>query len=222
MSVKQGGTFGFARDVNSVPVLAAEFAACAAEFAIVFAGTEEVVFPSVILGLKGNENAMVAEDGTWKGRYVPAFLRRYPFVFAGAQDGESFALCIDEEFDGVNREGKGERLFDADGNRTRYLEDVLRFTSDYQSQFNRTEAFCKMLKELELLEPAQAQVTLPGGQRTQMGGFQTASREKLRALPDETLVDLVRKDELELCYLHLHSLSNLTPLSQMLQQEAAA
>lgn len=214
VSVKAGGTYGFAREVNSVPVLMAEFAACATEYAIVFAGNDEVVFPSVILGMRGSENAMVNEDGAWKGRYVPAFLRRYPFVFASAEDGQSFALCIDEEFEGVNREGKGERLFDSEGNRTRYLEDVLKFTSEYQGQFNRTEAFCKTLKELELLEPAQAQFTLPDGERAQMGGFKTVNREKLRGLPADTLADMMGRDELEMCFLQLQSLNNLSPFAQ--------
>lgn len=222
VSVRQGSSYGFAREVNSVPVLAAEFGRCAMEYAIVFAGTDEVVFPSVILGLGGNRNAMVDAEGGWTGRYVPAFLRRYPFVFAAADDGSRFALCIDEEFEGVNRDGVGERLFDADGNRTRYLEDVVKFTADYQSQFKRTERFCTRLRELDLLEPATAQVTVQGGARTQLGGFQTVNREKLRKLPDAALLEMVRNDELELCYLHLHSLTNLAALGRKAEATEAA
>ena len=81
-SVKTDGTYGFAKDVNSVPILAAEFAPSAMEYTIIFAGEGDVVFPSVILGMKEGENACVNEDGTWDGRYVPAYFRRYPFVFA--------------------------------------------------------------------------------------------------------------------------------------------
>lgn len=213
-SVKFENDFSFARDVNSVPVLAAEFAAAAMEYTIIFAGDGDVVFPSVILGMKEGNNAHVNEDGSWDGRYVPAFFRRYPFVFAASDDGQTFTLCIDEEYEGLNKKGKGERLFDADGNKTQYLENVLAFSTEYQAQFNRTQAFAKRLNDLGLLEPAQAQFNLAGGERTQLTGFKTINRDKLRNLPAETLAQMAKTDELELCYLHLQSLNNLTPMTQ--------
>ncbi|PUB17071.1 SapC family protein [Yoonia sediminilitoris] len=215
-SVKSDNTYGFARDVNSVPVLAAEFAPAAMEYTIIFAGDGDVVFPSVILGMKEGQNAHVKSDNTWDGRYVPAFFRRYPFVFAASDDQSTFTLCIDEEYEGLNKKGQGERLFDADGNRTQYLENVLAFSTEYQGQFTRTQAFAKRLLDLDLLEPAQAQFNLAGGERTQLSGFKTINRDKLRNLPAETLAEMAKTDELELCYLHLQSLNNLTPMTQRL------
>ena len=213
-SVKSDGTYKFAEGVNSVPILAAEFAPAALEYTIIFAGEGDVVFPSVILGMKEGENACVKEDGTWDGRYVPAFFRRYPFIFATSNDEQTFTLCIDEEYDGLNKDGRGERLFDEDGNRTQYLENVLAFSTEYQAQFTRTQAFAKRLLDLDLLEPAQAQFNLASGERTQLTGFKTINREKLKALPAETLAEMAKTDELELCYLHLQSLNNLTPMPQ--------
>ncbi len=223
-SVKSSNDFGFAREVNSVPVLAAEFAPTAMEYTIIFAGEGDVVFPSVILGMKEGSNAHVNADGTWNGNYVPAFFRRYPFVFAASEDQSTFTLCIDEEFEGLNKKGKGERLFDAEGNRTQYLEQVLAFSTEYQAQFTRTQAFAKRLVDLDLLEPAQAQFNLAGGERTQLTGFKTINREKLRSLPAETLAEMAKTDELELCYLHLQSLNNLTPMTQRIaaREEDAA
>ena len=52
VSVKAGGNFEFVRNVNSVPIVAAEFAVASNDLAIVFAGTEDAVFPSVLLGLE--------------------------------------------------------------------------------------------------------------------------------------------------------------------------
>lgn len=213
-SVKTDNTFGFARGVNSVPVLAAEFAPAAMEYTIIFAGDGDVVFPSVILGMKEGQNAHVKDDGTWDGRYVPAFFRRYPFVFAASEDQQTFTLCIDEEYEGLNKKDKGERLFDGDGKRTQYLENVLAFSTEYQAQFTRTQAFAKRLHDLDLLEPAQAQFSLAGGERMQLSGFKTINRDKLRNLPAATLAEMAKTDELELCYLHLQSLNNLTPMTQ--------
>ena len=212
-SLRSGDDYGFARGVNSVPLLAAEFIAAASEYTIVFAGDAENVFPSVILGMRDNENSHVDADGAWTGGYIPAFLRRYPFVFARSDDGGTFTLCLDEEFDGFNKDGKGERLFDSDGKRTQYLETMLNFTREYQTLFDRTQLFCKRLKDLDLLQAGTAQFNLPDGQSS-LAGFYTIDREKLKALPAETLAEMAKTDELELCYVHMQSLNNLTPMAR--------
>jgi hypothetical protein len=213
-SVKMGDDYNFAKSVNSVPLLAAEFRAAAQEYAIVFAGDGNDVVPSVILGIRDGENNNVGTDGSWTGGYVPAFLRRYPFVFSRSEDEKDFVLCIDEGFDGFNTDGKGERLFDTDGDRTAFLKSKLTFVSEYQALFERTAVFCKRLQEHDLLEEAQAQFNLADGQTASLSGFFTINREKLKGLPAETLVEMVRSDEMELCYAHLFSLGNLTPMAQ--------
>ncbi len=213
-SVQSGKNFSFSREVNSVPLLAAEFTAAATDCTIVFAGDEQTVFPTVILGMGANRNDHVDADGKWTAGYIPAFLRRYPFVFARSSDGRTFTLCIDEEYDGFNKEGRGERLFDAEGNRTQYLESMLTFTREYQSLFERSQQFCRRLKEHDLLQQAQANFSLPDGGRAQLGGFYTINRDKLKALPAEVLAEMAKTDELELCYVHLQSLNNLTPMAR--------
>ena len=207
-SVKAGSDYGYSRTVNSVPLMAVEFRRAASEYPIVFAGNEETVMPVVVLGAQKDQNLYVAENGTWKAEYVPAFVRRYPFVFASNDQGARFTLCIDEEFAGCNREGRGERLFDTDGERTTYLNNVMNFLQEYQAQFRRTQAFCKRLKDLELLEPMQATFSGPQRERRAVTGFMAISREKLKALPGDTLAEMARTDELELAYLELSSMNN--------------
>ena len=127
-------------------------------------------------------------------------------------DGSTFTLCIDEDFAGCNQDGRGERLFDVDGEQTQYLGGVLAFLKDSQAHFMRTQAFCKKLKELDLLEPMRAQFTLKSGQQFGLEGFLALSREKLKALPGDKLAELARTDELELMYLHLHSMRNFSAM----------
>ncbi|MDW4496648.1 SapC family protein [Sulfitobacter sp. D35] len=222
-SVAQTRSFAFARELNAVPLVAAEILPASREYPIVFAGQGDEVVPSALLGVSDNSNAFVAEDGSWQGRYVPAFLRRYPFVFSRAGDdgdGQRFTLCVDEEYEGLNSDGRGERLFDAEGNRTQYLENTLNFVTQYQNQFTATEAFSKKLKELDLLEPAQVRFSLPGGRNGALGGFKKVSRDKLRGLPDDALLGLARSDELELIHCHLASLANVTPLAERVSQSS--
>lgn len=221
-SVKTGEDYSFAKHINSVPLTAVEFPSAAGEYAIVFTGTDEALVPAAIMGVRDQENLYMKEDGSWHGRYVPAFVRRYPFVFSSTDQGKTFTLCIDEDFAGCNQEGRGERIFDADGNRTQYLESVLAFVQQYQAQFQRTGEFCKKLKELDLLEPMHARMKLTSGQQLDLTGFMAVNRKKLKELPAEKLEELVKSDELELIYLHLQSIRNFTSMAERVKQTSDA
>jgi len=211
-SVKMGESYAFAADVNSVPVTAVEFADAAAHYPLVFAGNETSVFPAIILGLGEHENLHVTADGAWTGRYIPAFVRRYPFIFSQDEAGTVFTLHIDETFSGCNQAGRGERLFDADGAQTQYLRGVLGFLQEYQARFLQTRAYCDRLMKLKLLQPMQAQFTLGSGEQRQLAGFMVVDRARLKALPAETLADMLAKDELECTFLHLASLRHFAEM----------
>jgi hypothetical protein len=215
-SVEVGADYAFSRSVNSVPLMAVEFPLAAAEYPIVFAGAAESMMPAVILGVRSNENLYLTNDGKWQAKYIPAFIRRYPFVFSASDDGKTFTLCVDEDFPGFNKQGRGKRLFSDDGKTTPFVEEVLKFLQDYRVQFLRTQAFCKKLTELNLLMPMQAQVTLTSGEKMSLSGFNVVDRKKLIALPGDTLSQLAKTDELELIYLHLQSMRNFSGVSDRL------
>jgi hypothetical protein len=216
--VEMGTNYGFTAEVNSVPLMAVEFPQAATEYAIVFGGTDADLTPATILGVRTNENLFVGPNGAWRAKYIPAFVRRYPFVFSNSDD--KFVLCVDEEFSGFNREGRGQRLFGDDGMPTEYVAGVLKFLQDYQNHFLATKRFCDRIKELGLLEPMTAQVTLESGPQLSLGGFMAVNREKLKVLPSETIAELAKSDELELIYIHLHSLRNFDRLRERLGRQA--
>ena len=211
-SIKKGTDYSFAQHVNAVPLTGVEFAKAAAEYAIVFTGTAEAVMPAVILGMQNKQNLYLNPDGTWQAKYVPAFVRRYPFVFSRTTDGTKFVLCLDESFSGCNQEGLGERLFDAEGTRTEYLGSVLSFLQQYQGQFQLTEAFCKKLTELNLLDPMHARITMKTGENMTITGFMAINRDRLKGLPAEKLAELAQTNELELMYIHLQSMGHFSDM----------
>jgi hypothetical protein len=214
-SLERGTDYAFCRNVNSVPIMTAEFASAALEYAIVFGGTEEVVMPAAVLGVRPDENLYVTRQGGWQAKYIPAFVRRYPFVFSSGE-GKSFALCIDEAFPGFNQSSRGERLFGADGKPTPYVDNVFTFLQQYQLEFRRTQGLCKTLKDLNLLEPMQAQINLASGERMALRGFLVVDRARLKTLSASTLAELVNSDELELIYTHLMSLQNFATVRDRL------
>jgi hypothetical protein len=218
--VKPGDDYSFARDVNSMPLLAQEFRDAMRDYPIVFAGVDENIMPAVLVGFGEHENLFVDDAGKWNAKYVPAFARRYPYVFSSSDDAQTLTLCIDEECSGFNQDGEGERLFDDDGEQTPYLKKVLDFQTEFQRLFTRTQTFCKNINDLKLLDPMQAQVKFGSGQEMTIGGFMVVNRDRLKEVSGEKLSELASVDELELLYLHLQSLHNVTDLANRAKPDA--
>jgi hypothetical protein len=226
VSLEPVAHYAFSAGINAVPLMAVEFLRAATEYAIVFTKAGEDVVPAVVLGVRGDQNLYLSADQKWQARYIPAFIRRYPFVFSSSADGKTLTLCIDESHPGVNREGRGERLFDDDAKPTPFVERVLAFLKEYQAHFERTRQFGRRIQDLGLLEAMQAQVTTPKGEKLSLNGFLSVSREKLRALDGEALSRLAKTDDLELLYLQLQSMRNFNEVKDRLvgtlKEESAA
>ncbi len=97
--------FSFAAGTNSIPLAVAEFPRAALDFPIVFAGQpDKVASPIVIVGLKSNENIFVDGKGAWLASYIPAFVRRYPFVLAEQPGSKELTVMIDVAYKGFSVE----------------------------------------------------------------------------------------------------------------------
>jgi len=205
--------YNHTRNTNSLYIAAVEFLQASREYPIVFgAGNDGSIFPMVILGLTNNENLYVGKKGEWLGSYIPAYVRRYPFILAGdKKNSGNYAVCIDESYPGFNEKKTGKRLFTDDGAETPVLKQSVDFLKDYQNHIQQTNLFCNTIKELQLLEPMQAYMK-KGEKKQTLGGFMCVSRKRLKELPAEKTSALVKNDYLELIYAHLHSLANLDRL----------
>ena len=221
-SIEVGTDFSFSRGLNSVPLMSVEILPAAVEYPLVFGGTGDIVMPAAILGVRADENLYLTETGGWQAQYIPAFLRRYPFVFSSSDEGKTFTLCIDETFPGFNQKGRGERLFTDERTPTPYVENVLKFLQQYQHEFRRTQAFCRKLKDVNVLEPMQAQINLDSGERIALTGFSAVDRARLKTLTADVLVDLTKSDELELIYAHLFSMRNFSGMKDRLAKAPAS
>src|SRR4029453_11374841 len=100
--------FSVAKDLHAVFLAATEFPAAALSFPIIFVHTGQtladgkaMIAPVALLGVAANENLHV--DGTrWDAGYVPAFIRRFPFLTAGVQESDRFAVFIDAAWPGFS------------------------------------------------------------------------------------------------------------------------
>jgi len=218
------GDMSFAAHINSVPLAAIEFGRAATSLPIVFAGASAATaVPAVLLGVRESENLLVGGDGRWEDTaYIPAFLRRYPFVLADKGDGtEDFTVCLDEAFPGLGKE-QGEPLFTDTGEDSPLLANALAFLGDYQREVERTRGFVERLRELDLLEEKVVRVQPVGMPEFSLQGFYVVNEQRLRDLKPRALQTLMKDGDLGLIYAHLVSLSNVERLTRWMDQRASA
>jgi hypothetical protein len=218
--VKASNSFGFARKANSIYLAGVEFNEAMKEYAIVFTrAANRKIVPVVMLGLRSHENLHVDDEGRWGGNYIPAFVRRYPFVLAQL-GSEQLGVCIDEAYAGFNQK-EGEQLFDAQGRNTPFLATALEFLEGYQREFARTELVCQRLEQAGLFREMNAKADLVDGRSFTVNGLLVVDEPKLMALPDAVALSLFRSGELHLVSMHLASLSNMHRLVDRMAQRQA-
>ncbi len=225
----------FAMNAHSVPLTGVEFGVAARDLMIVFAGTDIANSgPVAMLGLRQNENLYVDADGHWAANsYIPAFVRRYPFVLAEkpvGQEGDDFTVFLDEGYEGFNS-SEGERLFKEDGSDSEMLTKAVGFLGDFQQNVARTRWFMEQLLKHDLLEPRNVRLQKDGkdgkeGTAINLNGLFVVNEEKLRALDEKVTHEFLREGVTGWIYAHLLSLANIDRLAQRLgereQAEAAA
>lgn len=216
---KMTNDFSFAAKTNSVILAGVEFTEAAKEYPIVFARAGETIVPVALLGLRNEENLFVAEDGSWDARYVPAFVRRYPFVLAETGDAGQRVVCIDENFAGFSKD-EGEPLFDGE-EATPILTQALDFLDEYQKQYVRTEAFVKRLQDNDLLMSLNAKVDMTDGAQFALTGLLAVDEKKLLQLEDAKALEFFRSGELAWVYCHLMSLGSMSGMIQRIAGKTA-
>lgn len=219
LKVRPAASFAYAAAVNSVPLLASEFFECAREYPIVFARGQSGPLPAVLLGLRESENLFVDGAGKWNARYVPAFVRRYPFVPANGPGGD-LLVCIDEASPCFSST-EGEALF-ADGKPTPQLEHAITFLREFHQAAASTEALGRRLEELGLLRQADSLARLNDGSQFRLNGLNVVDEAKLRALSKKAAQELFANGSLGAIYAHLISLGNLSGLVDRMSVRAKA
>ncbi|MCX7167100.1 MAG: SapC family protein [Rhodocyclales bacterium] len=217
LKVRPATSFAYAARTNSVPVVASEFFEAAREYPIIFARGENGPVPAALLGLREAENLYVDSEGKWDARYVPAFVRRYPFVPGKGAQGE-LLVCIDEASQCFGTE-EGEALF-ADGKPTAQLEHAMKFLSEFHQSATATELMGRRLQELGLLRQADSVAQLIDGSQFRLNGLNVVDEAKLRALDRDTVQELFANGTLAVVYAHLMSLGNLGALVDRLSRRS--
>lgn len=205
----------FATDANSILINGVEFVEAAKSYPIVFTQTDTPL-PSVVLGLE-QQNYFVDEKGQWKdGAYIPAYVRKYPFVFMNVPEQGQFLLCVDEEAKQFRATGNKETLPFYDGeNPSELSRNALEFCTAFHNYHQLTRQFCNALKDADLLVSTRSDAKLVTGREITLGGFLVIDEKKLNSLPDEKILEFQKKGWLAWIHFILQSSTNWKRLVDM-------
>jgi hypothetical protein len=173
------------------------------------------------MGLNEGANVFVDDEGKVLGEvYMPAYVRRYPFMLARLQpDAQELSLCFDPTSGLVGDFAEGDALFD-DGKPSDATNNILKFCEEFELSAQRTVAFMKELKDGDLLMDGEVSIQPTGAEQPFVyRGFQMINEEKLRGLEGDELKRMNQNGMLPLILAHLFSLSQIRDLfAKQLQQ----
>jgi hypothetical protein len=201
--------FGFVAKQHFIPLHVGEFGPAAVNYPIIFAGAERA--PLAVMGMNAGENLFVSADGAYRpGVYVPSFIRRYPFVGALDEKAQKMVVCIDRASD-LWVEGGGDVPLFENGQPTEFTKSCIEFCSQFDADRRQTDAFVKLLTDLDLFETRQTTFTprTPegvAGEPQVVAEFFGVSEERLKALPVDKFVELQANGALGQIYAHMISL----------------
>ncbi|NNC58978.1 MAG: SapC family protein [Erythrobacter sp.] len=194
---------------HAIPLTVDEFVQAQRDFPIVFSSGENPL-PLALMGLNEGVNTFVDENGKINEPvYLPAYIRRYPFLLAKLnKDSDDLSLCFDPTAGTVGEFDDGESLFDDDGSTTQATKNVLDFCEKFEEAGLRTKAFVDQIKAEGLLMDGEISIerTEFPGKPYVYRGFQMVNQEKLQEVSAEKLEQWNKNGLMALVFAHLFSL----------------
>ncbi len=167
-------------------------------------------------GLRDGENLFVNAAGVWDAEYIPAFVRRYPFLLHEQDSAGSSLVMLDQAYPGFSTE-EGEPLFAEDGSPSQMLSQTMDFLRESSSHVQATIEFMERLAKYDLLISHTIEVVSSDNKKFTMEGFSIVDEQRLAGLTDAQLVELVRSGDLGRIHAHLLSLNNVGILTRLFE-----
>jgi hypothetical protein len=222
--IRSRTTFPEAHATHAVPLTVDEFVAAQRHYPIVF-GVGDNPAPLALLGLSDGQNMFVDADGNWRqDTYIPAYVRRYPFMLAKlTPEAQDLTLCFDNSSDLVAAgDFEGQTLFDGE-EPTEATKGILRFCEQFEEAVTRTRLFMEELQKLDVIIDGEVTIQQEGlAQPAVYRGFRMVSEDKIRELRGDQLRKIVQNGMLGIIYAHMYSLGNVRELFARQMMAAAA
>ena len=192
---------------HAIPVTIDEFAVAQRYYPIIFSAGDNPV-PLALMGLNEGVNTFVDDDGKLREQvYVPAYVRRYPFLLARLrEDADELSLCFDPTAGTIGPFEDGDPLF-IDGQPSDAVKAILAFSEQFKQAGQRTTAFMQELISADLLMDGEVSIQVAETDQPFIyRGFQMVDEEKLRDMRGDGLRKMMKSGLLPLVHAHLFSL----------------
>ena len=207
-------------ETHAVPLTIDEFMLAQRHYPIVFSVGDNPV-PLGLFGLNEGVNVFTDEEGKLTGDlYVPAYVRRYPWMLAKlTPEASELSLCFDPSTDLVGEFDEGEALFEND-KPTEAVNNLLKFCEEFEMSAQRTTQFVQELKDMDLLMDGEVSIQLDGDRPPFVyRGFQMVNEEKFRDLRGDQLRKINQNGILPLVLAHMFSLAHVQTIFGKQMQE---
>jgi hypothetical protein len=209
---------------HAIPLTVDEFMLVQRHYPIVFSVGDNPI-PMALMGLNEGVNVFLNDDGRPidTSVYIPAYIRRYPFLLARLRpDSDELSLCFDPNAGAVGEFDEGEALFDGD-QPSQATTAVLQFCEQFEAAGQRTAAFMEDLKKSDLLMEGEVAIQPEGfNQPFVYRGFRMVDEEKLRELRGDELRKMNQNGMLPIIYAHLFSLAQMRDVFARQMQQGKA
>ena len=208
-----GQRFGFCSNVRAIPITVTEIPAASKDYPIVFMGKENPVLLAVV-GLIDDVNLFVDENGDWEAmRYIPGYVRRYPFGLANETGSERMAIVLDAAYAGV--QPNGEMPLFNDGEPSDITQSAIEFCQAFEQDRMLTDEFISRLKPFDFIQAQTAHFTPQGQTEPKVfAEYFGIDENKLNALTDEQFLSLRKEAALAVVYALIMSMGNWRMLLQ--------
>jgi len=207
--VRSQETAPFLVGQHAVPITTDEFALVQRYMPIVFSAGDEAV-PLALMGLNEGVNVFMDDAGKLidQNFYVPAYVRRYPYMLARLHpDAQELSLCFDPTSPAIGPFEDGEALFE-NGQPSEVTRNILAFAESFEQAGLRTQQFMNEIRELDLLMEGEMSIQPEGAEQPFVyRGFQMINEEKLNDLRGDQLRKMMKSGMLPLLHAHLFSLA---------------
>ncbi|CAO1655030.1 SapC family protein [Parasphingorhabdus sp. NYA22] len=197
----------FMQSQHAIPITTDEFINAARNYPIVFSVGDNSV-PLILMGLNEGVNTFMNDEGQFREpAYVPAYVRRYPFMLAKLRpEAEELSLCFDPTANAVGDFKEGDSLFD-DDQPSETTKNILNFCEQFEQAGQRTGQFVQELEKMGLLMDGEVSIQQTGVEKPFIyRGFKMVDEAKLRDLRGDELRKINQNGILPLIYAHLFSL----------------
>jgi hypothetical protein len=199
--------------IHAVPLAVEEFPLAQRYFPIVFSQNGDDSVPLALMGLNEGVNVFINDEGVFSAGYVPAYLRRYPWLLARLNpQGEDLSLCFDPSRGMLGEFEEGIALFE-DGQPAQIVTDTLKFCEQFEIAAQSTVQFMRDLNELGILEDGEFKIQHPQmPEPYNYRGFRMVNEQKLRELRGDQLRKMNQNGMLTVLHAHLFSLNQMNEL----------